>query len=438
MQKLILFIFCMAVVLLTSCDDKLSLQPENNIPAISLSQAANNELTLLEWTAVDHPGFSRYLVVRTDGEGVVPGDSLQLATLEIIHATEDPTEVSFVDKGPVISNLQYYQVLVEVDGRFIQSNVLKKNQITHSFEGILFFGKIVGGDNAVFYITRTSSINTPVLSRYNLATQTVEKGVEVPNVINSRVQLAYGDFGSGEPELVVTKTNAELVFYNPQTLAVNHKTSFSAVVEALTALPNGRLAILYEAGSKVTTYSRSDNNFGTSLSLSQGAISSPGFINKIPGKDELIIALQPTTLYKIAFDQNGVFRELMAEQNPSPNGIFTGLEIDPQGKYFMPGRFGEVFNVDDFEVAFRLPGDSATVGNRNWGFSSEGNSLFLVSNIFPATMFRYGRDDFALDFAQPLSPDFFIEKMIRFDNKNYFVFRTNSSPFTTLLAPLLD
>ena len=435
------FYIVLSCVLLAfaSCDKPLDLEPVDNVAAITLSATINDDIATLEWTAIDHPGFRQYWLVLLAEDEFLIEDSLQLLEKQVLFKTNDPAVTSFTDSVPVLSDGDRYQIFAEINGRFVQSNTVKSEKVIHVIPSRVFFSKIVGGDGAVFFINQNTSTNTFQISRYELAEKRITHESDPIPSLSSRSVLIYGDFGLGSPELLFSR-NDSLLFYNPKDLSLNDRVWSVTVVESAIALSINQLAVVSSSGRLIRTFNRKTNSFGPNFTLPSGLSSSnTNFVGHIGDKQEFLLSSRSYLRYHCRYDQAGTISEIGFDVTPSPVSIFTGLAMDPQGEYFMPSRFGEVYRVSDLKIHKTLAGDSTGSGNRVWTFSSSGDHIGMISNAFPATLFLYDREDFRLSQVQRITSDFIIETTCVVDGIHYLVFRktTAQNTFETVLSPLL-
>ncbi|MFK7972628.1 MAG: hypothetical protein AB8F95_19815 [Bacteroidia bacterium] len=440
MLRSIFILTTFLLLVFTSCDKPLDLKPVDNVAAITLSATISNDVATLNWTAIDHPGFRQYWLVLLSDDEVLIEDSLQLLEKQVLFKTQNASNTSFVDSIPILSDGDRYQVFAEISGRFVQSNTVKSEKEIHVIPSRVFFTKVAGGGGGAFFINQNTTTNTFQISRYDFGEKRISHVGSLGNSINNRSVLLYGDFGTGSPELLVT-LNDSMYFFNPTDLTINYKDKNVSSIESavgLTAI--NQLAIVSGGGRTISPFNRKTNSFGQSLDLPSnisGFITN--FIGHVEGKQELILSSRSYLRYHCRYDQTGRISEIGYDVTPSPVSIFTGLAMDPQGEYFMPSRFGEIYGVNDLKLHETLPGDSTNSGNRTWVFSSSGDQIGLITIAFPATLFLYNRDDFSLAQKQAVSPGFFIETTCRIDGINYLVFRktTPQNTFETVLSPLL-
>ncbi|MFK7972627.1 MAG: hypothetical protein AB8F95_19810 [Bacteroidia bacterium] len=431
------FYWLLLIVMVSSCDKKLNLEPADNIEPISLAATQDGSITTLSWTAIDHPGFSGYWLVRVDEDDFLIQDSIQFRDLNVLFISKEVDQTTFIDSLPNLSDGGKYKLFAQVYDRFIPSNVIDGREDICLIEGRLFGGKIVGADGLVYFIYQKVLGGTFFLQRYNVDTKTTEQSVSLGEQLSGRYIMEYGDFGGGGDELMLY-VNSTLAFYDPQTLHPNHIAEKPAAeLESGVRLPNKQAVFLYGRASVLRTYNRADSAWGPYLQLSKGGTSRYNFIAPIPGESAINIVAQPYTRYRLSYNSEGVFSEERVVQTPSLKGIFTSLMMDPQGEYMMPSRFGEIYNTGDLEKVAVMESDSSRGGNRVWAFNADGSMLAQISVDFPAKLYVYDRDQFKLLKVYPAPQNLGAMGSFTMDNKSYWAFQKFAESPKIVITPFL-
>ena len=421
--------------ILVSCDQKLDLEQEDNIPAISLAAVQEGPVTVLSWTAVDHPGFAGYWLVRVDDENFLIQDSIQFQDLSVLYVAESADQTQFVDSLPNLSDGGKYKVFARIHDRFISSNTIAGRDDVYQIAGRLFGGKVTGANDLAFFIYQKVVGGTFFLQRYNIKTKTTEQSIQLGDQLSGRFIMEYGDYGGGGDELMLY-VNSTLAFYDPLTLEPNHVAAQPAdELESGVRLPNKQAVFLYGRASILRSYDRATGTWGPYLQLSRGGTSRYNFIAPVPGESAINVVAQPYTRYRLTYDENGAFTEERFDQTLSLKGIFTNLIMDPQGEYMMPSRFGEIYKSEDLTQLTTIESDSSRNGNRMWAFNADGSMIGQVSVDFPSRLYIYERNQFKLKGAFPTPQNLGVLGQFTLDNKTYWAFQKFTSPSKIVFIP---
>ena len=437
-MRVFIFILAALVALMPlGCDEPLVIDQSDNEAAILLSSHEEGARTVLEWSPIDHPGFNKYWLVRVPTDSTLVTDSLEFLNMQVLFESTDPSNISFTDNIPLLSDGDYYQVYADVNGRLVQSNTVLSQSRSFTLDNHLTFNVITGGDGKLFMVMRNLINGEFDLTVYDIETERIINSTKIESGVSSRARIAYGDFGSGRKEIAFTNLDLTINFYDAETLALKHTRILgSGRVEAMAAIPGQGLAIVQLSGSELIMYSRKTNSFRTPFTLQGGFSSTTTFMKPVPGRQQFIISIAPNRTHRIGYDQDGNFTQLAYREFSSSINVSTALAIDPLGEYVMPSRLGEMFQLNNFSDVTTFPGDSTQPGFRTWGFTGDGERILLAGINFPTTVFLYDRDNFSLEYEGTLPPTLILMGIVEVDDAHYVIIQKNEQPFQTIFSEL--
>ncbi|MFK7972631.1 MAG: hypothetical protein AB8F95_19830 [Bacteroidia bacterium] len=402
-QARILFI---ALVVLIGCDKPLTLQPEDNISALTLQKATDDTKALFSWTKVKHPAFGGYWFVRLP----LGLDSIQnsedIAPEHIMFSTPDADSTQFLI--PQTFNIQgegTYQVFAEIGGRLLSSNQIQSEASYGElpiFPHNSYLGNpLIGGKGCFYVIGHFEGLEKIAVFRHDIATKTLKRSSVVielePNAALA-TRLEYGDFGNGN-ELAFYDGNTSIYFLDEVSLEVKHTHRLTTLTGDICHMPViNRLAIPASFPTSVQVFSRATNTWQDTFYNSNWRWGFYGDLVSLPGKTEIWY----WTNYDVnivKYDEAGRAGYGVSIDPSEISGIggigstrYTRIVIDPQSRYYILSSLGHIFSTEYAPVRQTYKLKNITM--KDYGFSHNGNTLFALSA--QDSMILYNCDDFSL------------------------------------------
>ncbi|MFK7972632.1 MAG: hypothetical protein AB8F95_19835 [Bacteroidia bacterium] len=436
MRYLSLLLFCLFLISITSCDKPLELEQDDNTPALLLEFHEVDNETILSWDKVDHPHFQGYWLLRVPEDEIEIKDSIDIRRFEVLFSTSDSSQTSYIDSTYVpAGDGLFYQAFAQIGDRWISSNKQASKGDLVSIRGRAIGDEIIGGDGFLYFGLTNPLEEDDFLVCYNIEQKRIEKQ-ETLIKTSRTMEMAFGDFGTGEKELALYYYDdgiGSLVFINPQTLTVNETISTAGFVYEMLALPTGMLGVVFGGANTIQAFNRNGNQWGEPFNYStEGTPTGFDLVQNIPGKNELVLFSYPRFIGRLAYDREGNFSLLTSSTVPNANINSSILEIDPQGRYCLANPTGWLFFTQNFQALTTVASQFSKVAKCS-GFSSTGEEILLASNDNPSVLYVFARSNLKLSHKQTLLSGFAPRKIIRIDKQAYLLVTNTIEPLSTML-----
>jgi len=389
----IVYLFLLLSSSLFLACDKEEINNNDNGTPLELTAIQEGRNVRLAWTQTKISTFVEYIIVRSDQP--IPDDFVPTPFSSLVRERLDEFEDNeFVDDTPLLAETIYYKIYVDINGRFLESNVAEVDYevtLLSRFPNRVEFNP----NNDLLYLFDGSQ-NSLISFNY----KTKETLGEI-NTNSFQSAFRAGNNGEGE-ELYAAHNSNQIKVYDGRTLDLKETWDLNNnVVLDIATNDDGQIYAYYNTFSN--NLKVIDRASGTSIGNFSESLNNPRLLTLNKNTNEVIAFGNFEMRYLQFSDSGAILEQNSASTNSFPSNNF-GFGIAPDGSFFLPHGDGSIYDRDLNLLGFI---GSNNIFFEDYAISDDGQFIFSCNNSF-------------LEIRQFSFPDLDLEKTFNF---SYFINR---------------